>query len=415
MVTTAAPKSVADRLTAWFGGWAMRHMEFLFAVARNLFPILVVSYQGKKFALVTRYDDVQEVLLRPNVFDVIYAPKIRVLMDGDNIFLGMRDEPQATRDKATMRVTAPRAEALTRVKPEVERLAEEVMARADGRVDLAMELTQDVTTRFFGGYFGTPSPDPKTLSDSARLLFKFMFVDMSNDPALRAEVEPVAAQMRAFVETAITARKQDRGRNDDILERCLKLQDEGFPGMSDREIRNNLLGLIIGGLPQPPMVVPQLFDVLLDRPAQLAAASAAAISDDDALLAKYVFEALRYYPLTPGLFRDCTEDYRLGAGTWHGRTIPKGARVMAATRSAMFDGRRVPNPSEFRTDRPDYAYMHFGYGMHECFGLYMNRLMVPAICKAVLKRKNLRRAAGEAGRLQMDGAFARSLFVEFDH
>jgi hypothetical protein len=58
--------------------------------------------------------------------------------------------------------------------------------------------------------------------------------------------------------------------------------------------------------------------------------------------------------------------------------------------------------------------MHFGYGMHECFGLYINRLMVPAICKAVLKQNNLRRAPGEAGRLQMDGAFAKSLVVEFD-
>jgi hypothetical protein len=52
--------------------------------------------------------------------------------------------------------------------------------------------------------------------------------------------------------------------------------------------------------------------------------------------------------------------------------------------------------------------------MHECFGLYINQAMVPAICKPLLAQKNLRRAPGEGGKLQMDGAFAKSLVVQFD-
>jgi cytochrome P450 len=409
-------KSLADRLMASVGGWLLAHTELMFRIARNTVPILIVAYKGKRFALVTRFDDVAEVLSRPNVFDVIYAPKISVIMDGDNIFLGMHDVEQATRDKTTMRMTAPRAEALTRVKPDVTALAEQVMAKAApaGRVDLAMELTQDVTTRFFGSYFGTPGADVKTLSDQARLLFQYMFADMANDPALDARARPIAAALRNYVEGAIAERKQARGSHDDILERCLQFQDLGLPGMDDRGIRNNLIGLIVGAMPQAPMLIPQLFDILLDRPKELAGAQAAARADDDAAVARYVFEASRYFPLTPGLFRDATEDYRLAGGTWRARTIPAGTRVMAATRSAMFDGRRVPDPTSFRLDRPDYSYMHFGAGMHECFGLYMNREMVPAICKAVLKRPGLRRAAGDAGCLRMESIFPMSLVVEFD-
>jgi cytochrome P450 len=409
-----SPSSATDHIASVLGAWAFRNMDGLFAVARTLCPILVVTYQGKRYALVVRYDDVQEVLLRPNIFNVVYAPKLRVILDGDNIFLGMRDEPQATRDKTLMRVTAPRAEAETRVKPEVERLATEIVERAPGRIDVVMQLTQEVTTRFFGDYFGTPGPSVDVFSDWARLLFKYMFVDRTDDPALRAKVEPVAAQLRAYVETAIAKRKQQRGVKDDILERCLQFQDLGVPGTTDREIRNNLIGLIVGALPQAPMLIPQLLDVLLNRPAELAAASQAARSSDDALLAKYVFEASRYYPLTPGLFRDCTEDYTVAGGTWRARTIRSGTTVVAATRSAMFDGRRIKQPKKFRLDRPDYNYFHFGYGMHECFGLYMNRTMIPAICKTILKKRNLRRAVGESGQLQMDGAFAKSLVVEFD-
>src|ERR1700704_236793 len=392
MPLSTQDKSLADRLMASVGGWLLAHTELTFRIARNTVPIFIVAYKGKRFALVTRFDDVAEVLSRPNVFDVIYAPKISVIMDGDNIFLGMHDVEQATRDKTTMRMTAPRAEALTRVKPDVTALAEQVMAKAApaGRIDLAMELTQDVTTRFFGSYFGTPGPDVKTLSDQARLLFQYMFADMANDPALDARARPVAAALRSYVEGAIVERKQARGSHNDILERCLQFQDLGLPGMDDRGIRNNLIRLIVGAMPQAPMLIPQLFDILLDRPKELAGAQAAARADDDAAVARYVFEASRYFPLTPGLFRDATEDYRLAGGSWRARTIPAGTRVMAATRSAMFDGRRVPDPTSFRLDRPDYSYMHFGAGMHECFGLYMNREMVPAICKAGLKRSGLR-------------------------
>jgi len=414
MAGTITTKSFADRLVAFFGGWAFRHMELMFRIARTFCPILLVKYKGKVFALITRYDDVQEVLLRPNVFNVVYEPKIRLIMDGDNIFLGMKDEEQATRDKTTMRMTAPRSEALSLVKPRVEQLCEEVMSGAGGRIDIVMDLTQLVTTRFFGKYFGTEDSDVTRLSDQARLLFKFMFADMGDDPALRAQAVPVAAQMRAFVEGKIAERKTRRGQHDDILERCLKFQDQGMPGITDRDIRNNLIGLIVGAMPQAPMLIPQLFDILLDRPAELAAASAAARAGDDALVSKYVVEASRYFPLTPGLFRNCSEDYKLAGGTWRGKVIPKGATVMASTRSAMFDGRRVENATKFRIDRPDYAYFHFGYGMHECFGLYMNRVMVPAICASLLKRKNLRRSPNVEGKLQMDGAFAKSLVVEFE-
>ncbi|TDG19285.1 cytochrome P450 family protein [Paracraurococcus ruber] len=398
--------------------WLKSKMDTAFLILRNTLPILVVRFGGRTYALVTRFDDVQEVLQRPNVFNVTYAPKIAVIMQGDNIFLGMRDEPDFTRDKTTMRMAAPRAEAVARVKPETARITAEVMQPAlqRGRVDLAMELTQEVTTRLFGAYFGTPGASVKEISDQARSLFGYMFADLFDDPDRKTAAEPVAEAMRCYLEAAIAARKKDRGRHDDILERCLQLQDGGAPGMSDRQIRNNLIGLIVGALPQPPMVIPQLFDVLLDRKKELAEAQAAARADDDAAVSRYVFEASRFFPLTPGLFRNCEESYRVAAGTLRARTIPKGAFVMAATRSAMFDGRRVANPRRFVPGRPDYQYMHFGYGMHECFGLYMNRVMIPEICKAVLKLPDLRRARGADGTLRMDedfGIFPMNLTVEF--
>ena len=88
-----------------------------------------MRFQGSTWALVTRFDDVEEVLTRPNVFDVTYAPKIATIMDGDNIFLGMKDEDSCTRDKTNMRMTAPRGEAMARISPETARLTAAVIDR----------------------------------------------------------------------------------------------------------------------------------------------------------------------------------------------------------------------------------------------------------------------------------------------
>jgi len=57
--------------------------------------------------------------------------------------------------------------------------------------------------------------------------------------------------------------------------------------------------------------------------------------------------------------------------------------------------------------------MHFGYGLHTCFGQYINRVQIPGILKPLLKKKGLRRADGNAGQLQYSGPFPSSLEVAF--
>jgi cytochrome P450 len=180
--------------------------------------------------------------------------------------------------------------------------------------------------------------------------------------------------------------------------------------MDDISIRNNLLGLLVGAIPTTSKCCAHALDQLLQRPEQLKSAQAAAGADDDALVAKYVFEALRFNPNNPAVFRITAEDYHLAKGSLHGKTIPKGTLVIAATQSAMFDGRIVEDPNDFRTDRPSYLDMHFGYGLHTCFGQYFNRVQIPGILKPLLQRQNLRRA----GPMTYDGPFPSSLPVSFD-
>jgi cytochrome P450 len=98
----------------------------------------------------------------------------------------------------------------------------------------------------------------------------------------------------------------------------------------------------------------------------------------------------------------------------HATRIPAGTSVLAATQSAMFDERVVESSKEFRIDRPAYNYMHWGVGLHTCFGQYINQVQIPGILKPLLQRGNLRRADGDAGTLKFAGPFPSSLWVQFD-
>ena len=55
--------------------------------------------------------------------------------------------------------------------------------------------------------------------------------------------------------------------------------------------------------------------------------------------------------------------------------------------------------------------MHFGFGLHTCFGQYINLTQIPGIVKAVLKQNTLRRAAD----MIVEEPFPVSLEIEYDN
>jgi cytochrome P450 len=175
-----------------------------------------------------------------------------------------------------------------------------------------------------------------------------------------------------------------------------------------------LVGFIVGGPPQPPMVVPQALEQLLRRPETLVEAQEAARRGDDALLAGYVFEAMRFDPLAPALPLVAVGDREIAAGTSRAKTLPAGTTVLIVFASAMMDDRRVAEPRRFDPRRPAHAYMHFGHGLHTCFGIHINQAILPLMLKPLLRRSGLRRAPGQEGHLRKLGAFSDRLVVEFD-
>ena len=389
--------------------------EPVFAVLRRIAPILIL----KNTAVVTRFDDVQEVLSRDDVFQVTYKDKMEIVAGGPNFFLGMQNSPEYERDHAHMLTVVRRQDIAQHVAPFVADTAERLVAASAGRLDVVGQLGRLVPARWIAAYFGCPSPSDEDLASWSTATFYYLFADIDNDPAVASAAREASAKTRAWLDASIAKRKAEfvhigASQPDDVLGRCLTLQSIGVSGMDDLSIRTNLLGLFVGAIPTTSKCCAQALDELLKRPPDLAKAQQAAASNDDALLSDYIFEALRFNPNNPVVVRIATQDYAIAKGTSRETLILRGTSVVAATQSAMFDDRIVVSPHEIRAGRPSYIYMHFGYGLHTCFGQYINRAQIPGILKPLLKRKNLRRAARDAGQLTYSGPFPSAMTVLFD-
>jgi cytochrome P450 len=153
-------------------------------------------------------------------------------------------------------------------------------------------------------------------------------------------------------------------------------------------------------------------DELLRRPEALAAARASA--GDPGALVPFVLEALRFHPINPALARWSARDTAIAEGTARERRVPQGCVVYAAILSAMFDPLVFEQPDTFRVDRPLSSYLHFGHGLHTCFGERINVVQMPETVGALLRLDGLRRTPGKAGRMVYDGPFPDRLMVDFD-
>jgi cytochrome P450 len=85
--------------------------------------------------------------------------------------------------------------------------------------------------------------------------------------------------------------------------RCLALQASGVDGFNDVDIRNNMIGMVIGAIPTLNKAAVQALDRLLDRPDALEKAQAAARADDVKTVTASLMEAMGYNPVNPLIYR----------------------------------------------------------------------------------------------------------------
>ena len=387
-------------------GYVTAHPQPLFELLRKVKPVLLVH----GLAIVTRYDDVVAVLRNDEAFGVApYRTKMESLL-GD-FLLGLESSPAYERQVSILRLAAPRSD-VPGLAAFVAGAAEALVAAGHGRIEVP-ELTRRVPARLARRWLGPLAADDDALIAATLALFEDIFVNLDNDAGIHEAAVAAEAVLRPQVEAEIARRKAAGGGEDDVLGRLLAMQANPVTELPDAQVVANLIGLAVGFVPPVATVVTLALDALLDRPAALAGAQAAARADDDEGVRAHMWEAMRLAPQGPGLVRRAVADVVIGEGTRHATPIKAGTITFAATQSAMLDESVVEDPEAFRVGRPAHHYLHFGTGLHTCFGRHLNAMQIPLIAKPLLRRENLARAPGDAGRLVKHGPFPRSLAVTF--
>lgn len=443
-----------------FGTWVRANPVATFEALRKNAPVLeleALPLSEKPFAatpykttgtiVLSRYEDVADVLSQPTKFSVRnYSSKME---NSVGPFMLAYDGSQYNiKEKPWMRKMMPASD-ITRVRAIVRDLVNKAIAdekyvgqSVDGRyfarLELVNQIARKVPIQLSGEYFGFPGPSKDKMYEWSRATQADFFHNVRSIEAVRLGAITAGKEMHTYLKDLIKKKQaaiaagQYNGRNDeelDVLTRLVKNNTTEFVAprsAEDDRIRTNIMGTLVGGVETTQAAIVQSLNQLFMRPDVFEAARRAALAGDIKTVEKYVWEALRFHPVFPFVVRYAEEDMVLKSGA----KIPKGYHVLASTHSAMFD-ETVPsfeNSNEFNINRDQSKFFHLGYGHHRCLGDNVALVEVPEVVMALLKLPNLRPVSGQLGQLdfrkrtksnalkadEYDSSFPEQFSVEYD-
>jgi cytochrome P450 len=220
----------------------------------------------------------------------------------------------------------------------------------------------------------------------------------------RRGAQQFAARKRAvdeilYAEIARRREQPDLAERDDVFSALLVARDEQGSGLSDREVRDELLTLLLAGHETTATGLAWTFDLLLHNPRVLAQAT----QREDRYLDAVVKEALRLRPVIPGVGRVVREaPFRL-----NGYEVPPGVEINPSIRTIHRRADLYPNPREFIPERflgpdaPDtYTWVPFGGGTRRCLGASFALTEMRIVVARVLERAALTAADPRVAKAQ---------------
>jgi cytochrome P450 len=346
---------------------------------------LVRAYAAEGTLMLTRAEDVAEVIRREADFEVVYGPRMRALTGGRDFFLGLQDGPDYRRDRSAIdALVAPQD--LDRLLAMARTEAQAAVEAGSGALDIVPALSARIPAIMARDWFGIAAPLEQLIGD-ATILFFYLFSDLTAEPRVEAGALAAAERTRATIRASMGSAGAET-----LLGRAVAAGGAGHPVFDEDGVVAAILGLFIGAIPTLSKTACLAVEELLRWPDQLAACREAAQAGDEDRVAAHLWEALRFNPMTPFLYRRTPAATRIGE-----EEVPANRMVLAVVLSAMHDGAAVPEPEAFRPGRPWETYRLWGEGLHRCWGDRVNRAILPAMLTPLLARDGLRQEAPPDG------------------
>jgi cytochrome P450 len=208
-------------------------------------------------------------------------------------------------------------------------------------------------------------------------------------PAFRRRVERVDRLIAA--EIAGRRAAEDLAEREDVLSMLVSARHEDGSPMSDKEIRDELLTLLVAGHETTATALSWAMERLTRHPEKLERLRAEVLDGEDAYLTATIVIVVR----------KLTEAVELG-----GYELPAGAGVTPCIHLIHRDPRIYPDPDRFLPERfidnppGTYTWIPFGGGVRRCLAASYAEMEMKRVLRAVLATVDLRPASARSERMR---------------
>jgi len=205
-----------------------------------------------------------------------------------------------------------------------------------------------------------------------------------------------AADTLLYEEIGRRREASDLDERSDVLSLLLRARDEDGAAMSDVELRDELMTMLLAGHETTATALAFAFDLLPRHPETLARLRDELASGSDAYLDAVVTETLRLRPIIDANQRKLTRPRTIA-----GWELPAGVAVYPAIAVVHRRPDLYPEPEAFRPERfldgrtESYAWLPFGGGIRRCIGAALAQAEMAEVIRTIVSRTQLqpRRAA----------------------
>jgi cytochrome P450 len=191
---------------------------------------------------------------------------------------------------------------------------------------------------------------------------------------------------------AVIAARRAAERGDDILSLLFEAETEDGERMTDQELRDELLTLVLAGHETTANSLAWAFERLLRHPGAYDRVRDIARSDDDpdGYLEATIHETMRSRPVIPVIGRRVTVPWQLGE-----YRMPADSAVLISILLLHHRDDVYPDPFSFRPERfvgvkpGTYTWIPFGGGIRRCLGAALAMAEQRVVLRAIARRTDL--------------------------
>jgi cytochrome P450 len=201
-----------------------------------------------------------------------------------------------------------------------------------------------------------------------------------------AQFVRIQAEVDELLFELIAERRRESGERDDVLAMLLEARHEDGSPMSEQEIRDELLTLLVAGHETTASTLAWAFERLAHDPRVLARLVEEIDAGEDAYVTATIQETLRIRPVLPNVAPRLVAK-PIEVGGW---TYPPGCSLVLNGYLIHHDPEIYPDPDAFRPERfldeppGTYTWIPFGGGRRRCLGASFAMLEMTIVLRSAL-------------------------------